>query len=115
MHTHTIAGMAVSALKRGRPPLTQTATRFSSRLAYHDFNGPERDPAERDAPARDLSQMSYFDLAQSRPHDGGAVGGRSLHRNLRARALLPGTGRRHGLQMAGPLAQARPARSSYRD
>jgi hypothetical protein len=33
MPTHTIAGMAVSALKRGRPPLTQTATRFSSRLA----------------------------------------------------------------------------------
>lgn len=54
MHTHTIAGMAVSALKCGLLPLTQTATRFLTRLAYHDFNGPERDPAERDALARDL-------------------------------------------------------------
>ncbi len=47
MHTHTIAGMAVSALQCGLLPLTQTATRFVTRLSYHDFNGPERDPAER--------------------------------------------------------------------
>jgi ribulose-5-phosphate 4-epimerase/fuculose-1-phosphate aldolase len=54
MHTHTIAGMAVSALKCGLLPLTQTATRFVSRIAYHDFNGPERDPSERDALAQHL-------------------------------------------------------------
>lgn len=47
MHTHTTAGVAVSALACGLLPLTQTATRFTSRLAYHDFNGPERDPSER--------------------------------------------------------------------
>jgi ribulose-5-phosphate 4-epimerase/fuculose-1-phosphate aldolase len=47
MHTHTTAGMAVSSLECGLLPLTQTATRFTSRLAYHDFNGPERDPSER--------------------------------------------------------------------
>ena len=47
MHTHTIAGMAVSALKCGLLALTQTSTRFFTRLSYHDFNGPERDPAER--------------------------------------------------------------------
>jgi|SRR6185312_4851562 len=62
MHTHTIAGMAVSALKCGLLPLTQTATRFCSRMAYHDFNGPERDPGERDALARDLGQMNYMIL-----------------------------------------------------
>ena len=62
MHTHTIAGMAVSALKCGLLPLTQTATRFVSRLAYHDFNGPERDPAERDALARDLGPHNYMIL-----------------------------------------------------
>lgn len=62
MHTHTIAGMAVSALKCGLLPLTQTATRFCSRLAYHDFNGPERDPGEREALARDLGAMSYMIL-----------------------------------------------------
>jgi ribulose-5-phosphate 4-epimerase/fuculose-1-phosphate aldolase len=62
MHTHTIAGMAVSALECGLLPLTQTATRFCSRLAYHDFNGPERDPKERDALARDLGAMNYMIL-----------------------------------------------------
>jgi len=62
MHTHTIAGMAVSALKCGLLPLTQTATRFCSRMAYHDFNGPERDPGERDALARDLGDRNYMIL-----------------------------------------------------
>jgi ribulose-5-phosphate 4-epimerase/fuculose-1-phosphate aldolase len=62
MHTHTIAGMAVSALKCGLLPLTQTATRFCSRLAYHDFNGPERDPAERESLARDLAAYNYMML-----------------------------------------------------
>jgi ribulose-5-phosphate 4-epimerase/fuculose-1-phosphate aldolase len=62
MHTHTIAGMAVSSLKCGLLPLTQTATRFYSRLAYHDFNGPERDPAERDALGHDLGAHNYLIL-----------------------------------------------------
>jgi ribulose-5-phosphate 4-epimerase/fuculose-1-phosphate aldolase len=43
MHTHTVAGMAVSSLKCGLLPLTQTSTRFYGRIAYHDFAGPERD------------------------------------------------------------------------
>jgi len=38
LHTHTNAGMAVSALKCGLLPLTQTAMRWS-RIAYHDFEG----------------------------------------------------------------------------
>jgi ribulose-5-phosphate 4-epimerase/fuculose-1-phosphate aldolase len=35
-HTHTPAGMAVSALQCGLLPITQTATRWS-KIAYHDF------------------------------------------------------------------------------
>ena len=54
MHTHTIAGMALSSLACGLLPLTQTSTRFYGRVAYHDFNGPERDPAERDKIAHSL-------------------------------------------------------------
>jgi ribulose-5-phosphate 4-epimerase/fuculose-1-phosphate aldolase len=54
MHTHTTAGMAVSALECGLLPLTQTALRFHGRLAYHDFDGPERDLGERDRLAQDL-------------------------------------------------------------
>ncbi|MBW8268820.1 class II aldolase/adducin family protein [Caldovatus aquaticus] len=59
MHTHTVAGMAVSALQCGLLPLTQTATRFYGRIAYHDFRGPERDPSEREALARSLGKHNY--------------------------------------------------------
>ena len=59
MHTHTIAGMAVSALKCGLLPLTQTATRFYGRTSYHDFRGPERDPKERAALATSLGANNY--------------------------------------------------------
>ena len=38
LHTHTNAGMAVSVLKCGLLPLTQTALRWG-RIAYHDFEG----------------------------------------------------------------------------
>ena len=62
MHTHTIAGMAISALACGLLPLTQTATRFYTRLAYHDFNGPEREPAERAALAHDLGAHNVMIL-----------------------------------------------------
>lgn len=58
MHTHTIAGMAVSALECGLLPLTQTATRFYGRIAYHDFRGPERDPSERDLLAKSIGAMN---------------------------------------------------------
>jgi ribulose-5-phosphate 4-epimerase/fuculose-1-phosphate aldolase len=38
IHTHTAAGMAISSLKSGLLPMTQTAMRFS-RAAYHDYEG----------------------------------------------------------------------------
>lgn len=53
VHTHSRAGMAVSALKCGLLPLTQTAMRFAS-IAYHDFEGPAIDLAERQRLVRDL-------------------------------------------------------------
>src|SRR5581483_11007837 len=62
MHTHTIAGMAVSSLKFGLLPLTQTAMRFYKRLAYHDFTGPERDPGEREKLAQHLGQQDVMIL-----------------------------------------------------
>ena len=46
LHTHTNAGMAVSVLKCGLLPLTQTAMRWS-RVAYHDFEGVVVDLDER--------------------------------------------------------------------
>jgi ribulose-5-phosphate 4-epimerase/fuculose-1-phosphate aldolase len=47
MHTHTRAGMAVSALECGLLPLTQTAMRFHGRIGYHDYEGPAVDLDER--------------------------------------------------------------------
>jgi len=38
IHTHTIAGMAVSAMKCGLLPLAQTSMRFVD-IAYHDYEG----------------------------------------------------------------------------
>lgn len=62
LHTHTTAGMAVSALQCGLLPLTQTATRFTAGMAYHDFNGPEREPSEREKLAQHLGQANWMIL-----------------------------------------------------
>lgn len=53
IHTHTRAGMAVSALKCGLLPLTQTAMRFGS-VAYHDYESVAIDLDERQRLVRDL-------------------------------------------------------------
>jgi len=54
IHTHTRAGMAVAAMRRGLLPLTQTGMRFVGHLGYHDYEGPSIDLAERERLVRDL-------------------------------------------------------------
>ena len=54
LHTHTRAGMAVSAMKCGLLPISQTAIRFVGHIGYHDYEGPAVDPAERERLVRDL-------------------------------------------------------------
>ncbi|WP_038852138.1 MULTISPECIES: class II aldolase/adducin family protein [Bordetella] len=61
IHTHSRAGMAVSALKCGLLPLTQTAMRFAS-IAYHDFEGPAIDTEERERLVRDLGSRDSMIL-----------------------------------------------------
>ncbi|HEV7820375.1 MAG TPA: class II aldolase/adducin family protein [Burkholderiales bacterium] len=39
MHTHTAAGIAVSAQEDGLLPLSQHAMRFTGNLGYHDYEG----------------------------------------------------------------------------
>lgn len=58
MHTHTTAGIAVSSLKCGLTPISQTSHRFYGQVAYHDFNGPERDPSERGKLAEHLGDRN---------------------------------------------------------
>ena len=54
MHTHTVAGMAVSAQAEGLLPLAQTSMRFYKRLAYHDYEGVATDLDERERLVADL-------------------------------------------------------------
>ena len=54
LHTHTPAGMAVSALECGLLPINQTAMRFAGSVAYHDFEGVAVDTDERRRLVADL-------------------------------------------------------------
>jgi ribulose-5-phosphate 4-epimerase/fuculose-1-phosphate aldolase len=56
IHTHTPAGMAVSAMKCGLLPLTQTSMRFVGHIGYHDYEGPATDLEEREHLVRDLGR-----------------------------------------------------------
>jgi len=53
IHTHTIAGMAVSAMKCGLLPLAQTSMRFA-KVGYHDYEGVATNLAEQERLVRDL-------------------------------------------------------------
>lgn len=54
MHTHTLAGVAVSSLQAGLLPYTQHAARFHDRIGYHDYEGVAVDLDERARLVRDL-------------------------------------------------------------
>jgi len=58
IHTHTRAGMAVSAMDCGLLPLTQTSIRFVNHIAYHDYEGPAIDLDERKRLVADLGPHS---------------------------------------------------------
>lgn len=60
-HTHTVAGMAVSALAEGILPLNQTAMRFST-AAYHNFEGIVLDEAEKKSLLRDMGNETHLVL-----------------------------------------------------
>lgn len=47
LHTHTVAGMAVSAQEDGLLPITQTALSVYSDLAYHEYEGIVLDAEEK--------------------------------------------------------------------
>lgn len=53
IHTHTIAGMAVSAMKCGLLPIAQTSMRFA-KIAYHDYEGVAVKVEEQERLVRDL-------------------------------------------------------------
>ena len=56
IHTHTRAGMAISAMKCGLLPLNQTGIRFHGHIGYHDYEGPAIDLGERERIVANLGQ-----------------------------------------------------------
>ncbi len=73
-HTHSSAGIAVSAMKDGLLPLSQHAMKFYNRLAYHDYEGVALDIGERSRLTNDLGVHKAMIL---RNH-GLLVGGTSI-------------------------------------
>jgi ribulose-5-phosphate 4-epimerase/fuculose-1-phosphate aldolase len=61
IHTHTLAGMAVSAMKCGLLPLAQTAMRFTD-VAYHDYEGVALNLDEQARVVRDLGMREAMIL-----------------------------------------------------
>jgi len=61
IHTHTIAGMAVSAMKCGLMPIAQTAMRFID-IGYHDYEGIAIELDEQARLVRDLGDREAMVL-----------------------------------------------------
>ena len=62
IHTHTVAGQAVSALDCGLLPLNQGSLRYYNRVGYHDHEGISRDLDERERIVKDLGNHKVLIL-----------------------------------------------------
>jgi len=56
IHTHTLAGMAVSAMKRGLMPIAQTSLRWAKGVSYHAYEGIALNLDERERLVKDLGE-----------------------------------------------------------
>ncbi|MFC0266891.1 class II aldolase/adducin family protein [Kushneria aurantia] len=62
LHTHSVAGVAVSCQQEGILPLNQWALQFHGRVAYHDYEGIALDHGERERLVADLGEYSIMVL-----------------------------------------------------
>lgn len=62
IHTHTVAGVAVSSLEEGILPLNQWALQFHNRTAYHDYEGIALNHEERARLVADLGDAKAMVL-----------------------------------------------------
>lgn len=58
LHTHTVAGVAVSSLTGGLQPCNQWALQFHNRVTYHSFEGIALNHEERERLVADLGPTS---------------------------------------------------------
>jgi ribulose-5-phosphate 4-epimerase/fuculose-1-phosphate aldolase len=90
IHTHTRAGMAVSAVKDGLLPISQIALQYYGRLGVHDYEGIALDLDERQRVIRDLGGYCG---TQSWAFDRRAQRRRSLQLDVLPQPGLRGAGR----------------------
>ncbi len=62
LHTHTVAGVAVSSQEDGLLPLNQWALQFYNRIGYHDYEGIALDLDERTRLVADLGNHAVLIL-----------------------------------------------------
>jgi ribulose-5-phosphate 4-epimerase/fuculose-1-phosphate aldolase len=62
LHTHTVAGVAVSAQRGGLLPISQQATVVLAALGYHDYEGIALHDDEKPRLQRDLGTSSFLIL-----------------------------------------------------
>ncbi len=74
VHTHTAAGIAISAQKHGLLPLSQHALKFYGRLAYHGYKGIALDIDLREQLVKDFGEHKAMVLQ----NHGLLVGGTSI-------------------------------------
>ena len=74
IHTHTRAGMAVSAMKCGLLPVTQHSMRFKGHIGHHDYEGPATSEGEK---ARLIANLGQHNAMILRSH-GVITCGRSI-------------------------------------
>ncbi|WP_425405521.1 class II aldolase/adducin family protein [Hwanghaeella sp.] len=60
LHTHTVAGIAVSSVKEGLLPLNQWSAQFHNRIARHDYEGIALDLDERERLVNDLGDKNIM-------------------------------------------------------
>ena len=96
LHTHTRAGMAVSAMKCGLLPLSQTSIRFVGHIGYHDYEGPAVDLDERERIVARPRPARRADHAQPRPAHLRGDHPAGVQHHVSARTVVPLAGRRHG-------------------
>jgi ribulose-5-phosphate 4-epimerase/fuculose-1-phosphate aldolase len=62
IHTHTVAGVAISSMEEGILPLNQWSLQFYNRVAFHDYEGIALDLAERERLVADLGDRNVMIL-----------------------------------------------------
>jgi len=62
LHTHTVAGVAISSMEEGILPLNQWSLQFYNRMAYHDYEGIALDLGERERLVADLGDRNVMIL-----------------------------------------------------